>query len=136
MKSIRLYASITIEASFIFPFICIVFATVITLCFYLHDVINVSAVAYKYQLEYTYKLKNGDISDSDDFDLASTEKYINGTTIQHRHSTISVDLDKNTLQFDLASDIVDLSVKSKLYSYSDNLRISKALLNFLSTKDK
>lgn len=64
-NSNNLNASLTIEASFIFPFILIIFMIIITSCLTLHDKVVANSICYRYIIYNSCKLSDSNVYDND-----------------------------------------------------------------------
>jgi hypothetical protein len=130
----QLQASLTIESAYIFPIVCIIFAAIISICFYLHDTITISSISYSNILEFAHDINNGLKTDDDAIFVDETISSINNVSIRNNYPNLNVSVENNTINYDFSSSILELSYEYKFYSYNNNLRLFKAIHEYVNHK--
>lgn len=106
-----LRASLTIEASFIIPFIFTIFIFIIMFSFYLHDKIVVNSASYRALIYASYDLKHSDSSDYTN--IYNIQKIINSFPIANYSSKPTISQEK-----DFLSIVTDFQGNSTIHSFS------------------
>ena len=133
----RLSASLTIEATYIFPIVCIIFASIVSICFYLHDSITMSSTSYLTIIDYSYKVNyDTDFNELDKDDISkkileSINSAIDKYTLKNNHHKIKVNIEDNKFIYSLSSTTITLNKEYDFYSYNNNLRFFKAISDYI-----
>ena len=114
----NLPASITIEASFIYPIIIFIIALIITLSFYLHDKIVSNSLSYR---DCIYASINYNDKSTSDFTNSNfLETTINSYVLMYKNSTPAIEANYNSIKI-----ITDYLNNKTAHTYSNFLHCNK-----------